>query len=106
MVSKMAELLIECGHPLDLVHAEVIISTIIKDTTNILIQPHFDDEARSEDYQILTISSALINNPSLTVSLSFQDLGKQVTNPNTNLKCEKSAYDYMYSVVLPKYHKV
>lgn len=103
MLNKMSDLLIECGHKLDLVHAECIMRTIIKDSHNVLIQPHFDDETRLDDYQILTISSALLNNPSLTVSLSFQDLGKQVTNPNTNIKCEKSAYDDLFSESLPKY---
>ena len=100
LLNKMSDLLIECGHKLDLVHAEVIMRTIIKDKDAILTQPHFDDIARKDDYQILTVSSALLNNPSLTVSLSFQDLGKQVVNPNTNIKCEKSSYDDLYKEAL------
>jgi len=107
LVNTMCALLVECGHPLDMVHAECIIRTIIKDSENVLIPPHFEDVNRLEDYQILTISAALLNNPSLTVSLSFQDLGKQVTNPNTNIKCEKSSYDdlYMENLKPPKKHK-
>lgn len=101
LVNKMSDLLIECGHKLDLVHAECIIRTIIKDIDNVLIRPRFDNETKLHDYQILTVSSALLNNPSLTVSLSFQDLGKQVTNPNTNIKCEKSTYDYLFSESIP-----
>lgn len=100
LLNKMSDLLIECGHKLDLVHAEVIMRAIIKDKKAILTQPHFDDIGRKEDYQILTISSALLNNPSLTVSLSFQDLGKQVINPNTNIKCEMSSYDDLYRETL------
>lgn len=101
LLNKMNDLLIECGHNLQSVHAECIMRTIIKDTDNILMQPRFDDISRLNKYQILTIGSALMNNPSLTVSYSFQDLGKQVTNPNTNLKCEKSSYDYLYSETIP-----
>ena len=101
LVNKMSDLLIECGHKLDLVHAECIIRAIIKDIDNVLIRPRFDNETKLKDYQILTVSSALLNNPSLTVSLSFQDLGKQVTNPNTNIKCEKSTYDYLFSESIP-----
>ena len=102
MLNKMSDLLIECGHKLDLVHAECIMRTIIKDSNNVLAQPHFEDETRLDDYQILTVNSALLNNPSLTVSLSFQDLGKQVVNPNTNIKCEKSSYDDLFSETLGK----
>ena len=107
MVNTISSLLVECGHPLDLVHAECIIRTIVKDKDNVLIPPHFEDVNRVDDYQILTISSALLNNPSLTVSLSFQDLGKQVTNPNTNIKCEKSSYDdlYMENLIEPNKRK-
>jgi hypothetical protein len=105
LVNKMSDLLIECGHKLDLVHAECIIRTIIRDVDNVLIQPRFENESKLLDYQILTINSALLNNPSLTVSHSFQDLGKQVTNPNTNIKCEKSTYDYFYSETIPKNRK-
>ena len=100
LVNKMSDLLIECGHKLSLVHAECVMRPIIRDIDNIMLQPHFDDIDKTEDYQILTISSALLNNPSLTVSLSFQDLGKQVVNPNTNIKCEKSSYDDLYRVTL------
>lgn len=105
LVNTMSDLLIECNHKLDLVHAECIIRTIIRDADNVLIQPHFENESKLRDYQILTINSALLNNPSLTVSHSFQDLGKQVTNPNTNIKCEKSTYDYFYSETIPKNRK-
>ena len=96
IVNKMSDLIIECGHKIDLVHTEVIMRSIVKDKNAILTQPHFDDINRKEDYQILTISNALYNNSSLSVSLSFQDLGKQVVNPNTNIKCEKSSYDDLY----------
>lgn len=96
LVNKMCDLLIESNHPLDLVHTECIMRTIVRDTENILSQPHFEDPNRIDDYQIITISKALLNNPSLTVSLSFQDLGKQVTNVNTNRKCAKSSYDDLY----------
>ena len=96
LVNKMCDLLIEANHPLDLVHTECIMRTIVRDSEHILSQPHFEDPNRIDDYQIITISKALLNNPSLTVSLSFQDLGKQVTNVNTNKKCEKSSYDDLY----------
>lgn len=100
LVNKMSDLLIECNHKLDLVHAECIMRSIIKDRTNILAQPHFEDPNRGEDYQILTVTAALLNNPSLTTSLSFQDLGKQVINPTTNRKCKPSSFDDLYRVSL------
>ena len=100
LLNKMSDLLIECGHKLDLVHAECIMRTIIRDKDNTLSQPHFEDADKVDDYQILTVSAALLNNPSLSVSLSFQDLGKQVVNPNTNIKCEPSSYDDLYRETL------
>ena len=96
LVNKMCDLLIEANHPLDLVHAECIMRAIVRDKDHILSQPHFEDPDQINDYQIITISKCLLNNPSLTVSLSYQDLGKQITNVNTNKKCEKSAYDDLY----------
>ena len=100
LVNRMADLLIECGHESQLIHAETVMRSIIKSTDNILEQPKFNDPACSEDYQILTVSSALLNNPSLTVSLAFQDLGKQVVNPVTNRKFKKSSYDDLFRLTL------
>lgn len=96
LVNKMSDLLIECGHKIDLVHAECIIRSIVKDKDNILAHPHFDDPDRVDYYQILTVSAALLNSSSLSLSMSFQDLSKQVINPNTNRKCEQSSYDDLY----------
>lgn len=100
VVNKISDLLIECGHKIDLVHAECIIASIVKDSENILYRPHFEDPLRAQSYQILRVSDALLNSPSLTRSLSFQDLSKQVTNPNTNRKCATSEFDDLYRETL------
>jgi hypothetical protein len=100
LTNKMSDLLIECGHKLHLVHAECIMRSIIKDKDNILAQPRFEDPEKANDYQILTLTTSLLNNPSLTTSLSFQDLGKQVINPTTNRKCKQSSFDDLYRVSL------
>lgn len=102
LLNKMSDLIIECNHKIHLVHTEAIMRSIIKDKNNILTQPHFDDINQVDNYQTLTVSSALLNNPSLTVSLSFQDLGKQMINPNTNIKCESSSYDDLYRETLKR----
>ena len=100
LLNKMADLLVESGHGLDLIHAECIIRSLIRNPNNILDRPNFSDPNEMDNYDILTVSSALLNNPSLTVSLSFQDLGKQVVNPDTYRKYLPSSYDDLYREML------
>ena len=49
-----------------------------------------------DDYQILTVSNALLNSPSISLSLSFEELGRQFINPTTYNKYHKSEYDIYF----------
>lgn len=93
MVNRLLDLLIESKIDADSVHAEILIRTLLRDESDILKRPDFSMYTK---YQVLTVSSALKNNPSVTLSLSFQDLKEQLKNPLTFKKKGSSFIDEFY----------
>lgn len=96
MVNTYCQLTIESGMAVDSVHSEMILKGLIRSTEDILHPPAFADETKMDDYQILTVSNALLNSPSISLSLSFEELGRQFTNPTTYDKYQKSEYDIYF----------
>ena len=96
MVNKCVQLTIDSDMPIDAVHCSVIMKGLFRRSDNILLSPDFSDEESSENYKILRVTTALLNNPSLTVSMSFESLGTQVVNPTTYNKYTPSDYDIFY----------
>ena len=106
LVNKICELVIESDIKIQLNHCSLILKGIVKDVEDVLQHPHFNEFLRKDSYQIMTVSSALMSNPSLTTSLAFQYLAKQVTLPLTNRKYGTSSYDDLFSLELKKGKKV
>lgn len=94
LINKMVQLTIDSGMRVDAVHCSMIIKGLIRDADNILMPPSFDDG--EDHYQILTVSKALLFNPSFTVSFSFDNANKQIVNPTTYKKYKPSDYDIHY----------
>lgn len=94
MVQCMMSLLIQSDIKIRNVHAETILSNLIRSKTDILKRPDFSKYNAIEDSQILTISTALEKHPSVTVSLAFQYLGRQLLSPLTFRKTDSSFVDY------------
>jgi hypothetical protein len=97
MVNHMVQLTIDSDITVDAVHCSMILKGLFRRNSDILLEPDWSDPETREDYQILTITHALIFNPSFTVSASFESLAKQVINPNTYRKYTKSDYDFFYT---------
>lgn len=96
MVNAYCRLTIESGMAVDSVHTEMILKGLVRSNEDILHPPAFNDTEKMDDYQILTVSNALLNSPSISLSLSFEELGRQFINPTTYNKYHKSEYDIYF----------
>jgi len=93
MIQRMLDLLIESKIDADSVHGELLIRPLIRNSNNVLKIPDFKRYNASREYEVLTVEGALQRHPSVLISLSFQDIGRQLTNPLTFKKRETSFID-------------
>lgn len=96
MVNHICSLVIESGMSVDAVHCSMLIKGLIRRKDNILFSPDFSDIEQCENYQILRVTDALIYNPSLTISFSFDNINNQIVNPVTYKKYRRSDYDKFF----------
>ena len=76
------------------VHTEVIIANLVRAVDDIMGKPDWSyPEAK---YQLLALSTALRENPSLIISLAYERIKDTLKNPNTFLKETPSSIDYYY----------
>lgn len=97
---KLVDLFITSHINLDAVHAELLVKPLIRDKENILKFPKYNTYKSPDDYQILSVSTALEKNPSVLISLSFQALGRQLSNPLTYEKVGTSYLDPFFRETL------
>ena len=90
---QMLDLMIESKIDAQAVHAEVLLTPLIRSISDVLVKPDFRKYDAITDTQVLTISAALEKHPSLLVGLSFQYIGRQLQNPLTFKKTGKSYLD-------------
>lgn len=76
------------------VHLEVIMSNQIRDSEDILSRPKW--YLKNPPYEILSLNRALTSNPSITVSLSYQKIGKLLYSPLTFKKKGVSFMDLFF----------
>lgn len=91
LVQRFNELLLISNIDVDFVHASLLLYPLIRKIDNVLERPDF----RKYDvtYRMLTVKSALEKHPSITVSLSYQQLKRQLTTIDTYLKTAPSYLD-------------
>ena len=95
-LARMIELMIESKINLQSVHAEMILSALIRRKDNILERPDFGSYG-ARDYDIITVKYALENHPSPIIGISFQYLKRQLTKrPLTYMKGSDSVYDALF----------
>jgi len=89
---------------LDAIHCEIIISNQIRSGDDILEFPNWELPGldnlnpKDKDYQILTLKQSLAKHPSLVVTLSFQDVSRQLYNPLSFIKHKTSLMDVFFQV--------
>ena len=87
--------MIEADMNVLLVHGCMTLKNLIRKRNNIYEYPDFSSWTE-QDYVILKITDALVNNPSLTTGLSSQDLRKQFSDPATYRKHAKASTDVYF----------
>lgn len=102
MAQELMRLLETSGIGAVSVHTEILISALIRSASDpdLLQRPDFNDYAGIRDIKIMTLQRALINNPSVIVSLSFSRIRSQLHNMTTYKKRESSYLDDFYRVRL------
>lgn len=94
ILTEMNKTLDNIGINIRSVHAEIILSSLIRAVDDILLTP--DWEYKDVPYQIVPLLSALRNNPSITKTLSFQDISRTLVNPITYKKSAPSEMDLFF----------
>jgi hypothetical protein len=94
MTNKYLELLIDNNMKLDSIHAEMIVSSLIRRVDKLTQRPDFSKE-ELDDYEILRVSKAVLNSP-ISVSLAFERLLDQLTSIETYDKHESSIIDSLF----------
>lgn len=98
-----AEKLIQMGIKYELVHAEMIIRGLIRKKSNILESPDFGIGGNLNDYQILKLDDAQLNNPSALVSMPYGYLRRQLLSPDLYEKTQTGPLDALYVSNLSDY---
>ena len=99
LAQVMLDLLIESKIDVMSVHAEVLLSPLVRSMTDILKKPNFKKYDAMEDVQLLTVSAALEKHPSVLIGLSFQFLSRQLLNPLTFRKTGESFLDPFFKEI-------
>ena len=98
-----AEKLIQMGIKYELVHAEMIIRSLIRKKSNILEFPDFGMGGNLNDYQILKLDEAQLYNPSALISMPYGYLRRQLLSTELYEKTQTGAFDSLYVSDLSKY---
>ena len=90
--------IIDGGLDVDAVHCELLISNQIRRVTDdmgeSMLQPQW--EFKNEPYKLVTLDTALKENPSITTSLNYQFIQKQLYKPITFAKTKPGMMDLFF----------
>lgn len=94
ILQKFLETVVEGGLYITSVHCETLLSNQIRSLDDIHAKPEW--QYPNEQYQVLTLNSALNNNPAVIISLMYQRLSKVLYNPLTFRKNGSSYLDLFF----------
>lgn len=101
LVNHMIDLLIASELDAASIHSEMIIRQLVKRVDNVLKRPNFERVIMTQDYQLLTVSTALKKNPSITTSLSTPYLKNQLVElSETFEKSDPGIFDPLFRLTL------
>lgn len=98
-----AEKLIAMGIKYELVHAEMIIRSLLRKKSNKYELPEFSVAGKPDDYQILKLDDGIFDNPSVTMSIHYGHLRRQLASPNLYQKTKTGPLDAFYVSQLSAY---
>jgi len=93
-LQTLIDLVIDGGLDVDAVHLEVILANQIVSPDNVLAKPNWNNPYTQ--YKLLTLDHALVNNPSIVVSLLYKNLGKVLYDPLSYSKHAPSFFDLFF----------
>ena len=94
VMQHMLDLIIEGRLHIMSIHMEMILMNQIRSVSNILEKPDWD--CPNEDYNLLTLDQALTDNPSITISLLYQNLSRVLFNPLSFKKTAPNSMDLFF----------
>jgi hypothetical protein len=90
VLQTLIELVLEGKLHITSVHLEILLMNQIRNINSVLDKPDWDTP--DEQYQILTLNQSLMDNPSIVISLLYQNLSKILYTP---LSFKKTSTSYM-----------
>lgn len=97
LLQRAIDLVVEGKLSIQAIHLEVLLMNQIRSSKSILKNPDWSKEGQV-DYTILTLDQALKNNPSVVISLLYQDLGYTLSYPLTYQKTTPSIMDPFFMI--------
>ena len=94
VMQKFYDLVNEAGIYIDSVHLENILREILRDPYNLTKRPDWSKE--EPVYEIMRVSDAIMNSSSISTSLSFEKIKKQLYEPETYEKVDDSFLDSLF----------
>ena len=94
MIPKLLLASIKGGIHATSVHFEVLVSNQIRSVHDILLKPNWLN--KNEPYQLLTLNESLKNNPSIIISLTYEDFKETIKQPLSLKKYKSSIFDLFY----------
>ena len=94
VMQHMLDLIIEGRLHIMSIHMEMILMNQIRSVSNVLEKPDWD--CPNEDYNLLTLDQALTDNPSITISLLYQNLSRVLYNPLSFKKTAPNPMDLFF----------
>ena len=95
VLQNLVDLIVAGDLDIDSIHLEVILSNQIVDAEDPLKKPNWG--LIDPQYKMITLNKALTNNPSVIISLLFNNLHKTLYNPLTYKKRKASMFDLFFS---------
>jgi hypothetical protein len=93
--NKFVSLLNESGIRLQGVHAEMVLRALVRDPEDLQKRPDFN-QPEYPPYTVLRVAEAIHNSGSVSVSLAFQEIKRQLSSPSTFKKSESSNLDAVF----------
>jgi hypothetical protein len=95
IMNKFLQLLNESNIIIQSVHVELILRELLRSTTDILEKPNFSGK-KFPEYVVLRLSEAILNSPTLSTSLSFQEIKKQIHDYGSFRRHETGMLDGLF----------
>jgi hypothetical protein len=99
ILAEFCDINLSGGFKVQSVHYEIIIAAQMRDAYDKLVFPDWTDP--NVQYQILTLSKSLTDNPSFTTSAQYQKIAQMIWKPITYIKT-KPAMNDLYFMIQPQ----